>query len=167
MKKRARCSSRLWQISTKPCHAVRITEIGENCPRLTWKICMHWSMGCSLPMMTVAMNFFNAEARLSAAFLLVKHLDDCRPYADEIIFYQRVRKQILKTIPGRRLGRDLDRAIQDLVDDSLEPEGVVDIFKAAGIEKPDISILDDAFLQTFKDHPPESLQVKLLGTLTG
>jgi type I restriction enzyme R subunit len=42
---------------------------------------------------------------------------------------------------------------------------VVDIFKAAGIEKPDISILDDAFLQTFKDHPPESLQVKLLERL--
>jgi hypothetical protein len=58
--------------------------------------------------------------------------------------------------------RELDRAVQDLVDDSLEPQGVVDIFKAAGISKPDISILDDAFLQTFKDHPPESLQVKLL-----
>jgi len=41
----------------------------------------------------------------------------------------------------------------------------VDIFKAAGITRPDISILDDAFLQTFKDHPPESLQVKLLERL--
>ncbi len=109
--------------------------------------------------------FLQAEARLSAAFLLVKHLDDCRSYADEIIFYQRVRKQILKTLPGRRLGRELDRAIQDLVDDSLEPQGVVDIFKAAGIDKPDISILDDAFLQTFKDHPPESLQLRLLERL--
>jgi len=109
--------------------------------------------------------FLQAEVRLSAAFLLVKHLDDCRLYADEIIFYQRVRKQMLKTIPGRRPRRDLDRAVQDLVDDSLETQGVVDIFKAAGIARPDISILDDAFLQTFKDHPPESLQVKLLERL--
>ncbi len=109
--------------------------------------------------------FLQAEARLSSAFLLVMHLDDCRSYADEVIFYQRARKQMLKTLPGRRPGRDLDRAVQDLVDDSLEPQGVVDIFKAAGIDKPDISILDDAFLQTFKDHPPESLQVKLLERL--
>lgn len=109
--------------------------------------------------------FLQSEARLSASFLLVKHLDDCRQYADEIIFFQRVRKQIVKILPGRRPGRELDRAIQDLVDDSLQPQGVVDIFKAAGIEKPDISILDDAFLQTFKDHPPENLQVKLLERL--
>ena len=106
--------------------------------------------------------FLQAEARLSSAFLLVKHLDDCRGYADEIIFYQRVRKQMLKIFSGGYSQRELDHAVQDLVDDSLEPQGVVDIFQAAGIPKPDISILDDAFLQTFKDHPPESLQVKLL-----
>lgn len=110
-------------------------------------------------------NFLQAEARISSAFLLVKHLDDCRDYADEIIFYQRVRNQMLKTVSRRKNQRDLDRAVQDLVDDSLSPQGVVDIFKAAGIPKPDISILDDAFLQTFKDRPPQSLQVKLLERL--
>jgi type I restriction enzyme R subunit len=110
-------------------------------------------------------NFLQAEARISSAFLLVKHLDDCRDYVDEIIFYQRVRNQMLKTVSRRKNQRDLDRAVQDLVDDSLSPQGVVDIFKAAGIPKPDISILDDAFLQTFKDRPPQSLQVKLLERL--
>jgi type I restriction enzyme R subunit len=109
--------------------------------------------------------FLQAEVRISSAFLLVKHLDDCRFYADEIIFYQRVRKQMLKTMHAGRLGREIDSAIQDLVDDSLKPQGVVDIFKAAGIEKPDVSILDDNFLQTFKDRPPDSLQVKLLERL--
>lgn len=109
--------------------------------------------------------FLQVEVRLSSAFLLVKHLDDCRIYADEVIFHQRVRKQIMKTMPSRISSRDLDRAVQDLVDDSVQPQGVVDIFKAAGIAKPDISILDDAFLQTFRDNPPESLQVKLLERL--
>src|SRR5262249_36604250 len=46
--------------------------------------------------------FLAAESRASRAFLLVKHLDDCRPFADEVIFYQRVRRQLLKTIPGDR-----------------------------------------------------------------
>jgi type I restriction enzyme R subunit len=109
-------------------------------------------------------DFIQAEAVLSSAFLLVKHLDDCRQLADEIIFYQRVRKQILKTVSGRRTV-DLDRAVQDLVDDNIHTEGVVDIFNVAGIDKPDISILDDAFLQTFKDHPLENLRVRLLERL--
>jgi type I restriction enzyme R subunit len=109
--------------------------------------------------------FLQIEHRLSSAFLLVKHLDDCRPFADEIIFYQRVRKQLLKSIPGRKPPADLDQAVRDLVDDSVESEGVVDIFEAAGIEQQDISILDDAFLQTFKDQPMESLRLKLLEKL--
>lgn len=109
-------------------------------------------------------DFIQAEAVLASAFLLVKHLDDCRQLADEIIFYQRVRKQILKTTSGRRT-IDLDRAVQDLVDDNIHTEGVIDIFKVAGIDKPDISILDDAFLQTFKDHPLENLRVRLLERL--
>ena len=44
--------------------------------------------------------FLQAELRLTSAFLLVKHLDDCRGYADEVIFFQRVRKQIGKLTPG-------------------------------------------------------------------
>ena len=110
-------------------------------------------------------HFLQAETRLAHAYLLVKHLDDCRAFADEVIFYQRVRKQILKSIPGRRTENDVERAVRDLVDDSVGSEGVVDIFKAAGIENPDISILDDQFLQTFKDKPLENLRLKLLQKL--
>jgi type I restriction enzyme R subunit len=109
--------------------------------------------------------FLEAETRLSYAFLLVKHLDDCRPCADEVIFYQRVRKQIQKTLPGTRTPRELEKAVRDLVDDSVASEGVVDIFKTAGIERADISILDDAFLQTFKDRPFPNLRLKLLDRL--
>ena len=106
--------------------------------------------------------YLQAELRLSHAYLLVKHLDECRPYADELIFYQRVRKQILKTIPGRKTDRGVDKAVRDLVDDSVASEGVVDIFQSAGIERPDLSILDDEFLQTFKDKPLPNLRLKLL-----
>jgi type I restriction enzyme R subunit len=109
--------------------------------------------------------FLQAEARLSAAFLLVKHLDQCRDYADEVIFYQRARKQINKAVVGRKPPDDVERAVRDLVDDSIEPEGVVDIFQAAGIARADISILDEAFLQTFKDRPHENLRLALLQRL--
>ena len=42
---------------------------------------------------------------------------------------------------------------------------MIDVFAASGIEKPDISILDDDFLQTFKDKPHQNLRLKLLEKL--
>ncbi len=109
--------------------------------------------------------YLHAERQLSHVYLLVQHLDDCRPYADEIIFFQRVRNQLLKTLPGQKSPQELERAVRDLVDDSVGSEGVVDIFKVAGIEKADVSILDDRFLQTFKDRPLPNLRLKLLERL--
>ena len=109
-------------------------------------------------------HYLQAEHHLSRAFLLVRHLDDCRPFADEIIFYQRVRKQLVK-VHGQAAGQELDGAVRDLVDDAVESEGVVDIFAAAGMERADLSILDDDFLQTFKDKPQPNLRLKLLEQL--
>lgn len=109
--------------------------------------------------------FLLIEKRLTAAFLLVKHLADCRAHADEVVFYQRVRKQLTKALPGTKPKRDVETAVRDLVDDTIASNEVVDIFAAAGIEKMDISILDDKFLQTFKDRPLENLRLKLLEKL--
>jgi type I restriction enzyme R subunit len=110
--------------------------------------------------------FLAAESRLSKAFLLVKHLDDCRARADEVIYYQIIRKNVRKAQPGSQQKHDeLERAVRDLVDTSIATEGVVDIFAISGIEKPDISILDDEFLQTFKDKPHQNLRLKLLEKL--
>lgn len=61
--------------------------------------------------------------------------------------------------------QDVERAVKDLVDDSLGKEGVGDIFGVAGIETPDLSILDDEFLQTFKGRPQQNLRLKLLEKL--
>lgn len=109
--------------------------------------------------------FLLTEKRLTSAFLLVKYLNDCRAKADEVIFYQRVRKQLLKALPGKKPKRDLETAVRDLVDDVIDSDEVVDIFKTAGMEKADISILDDDFLQTFKDRPQVNLRLKLLEKL--
>jgi type I restriction enzyme R subunit len=88
-----------------------------------------------------------------------------RDNADEVLFCQRVRKQVLKTKPGTKVKKSLEDAVRDLVDDHVASEGVVDIFKLAGIDTPDISILDDRFLQTFQDRPHEDLRQKLLQKL--
>jgi type I restriction enzyme R subunit len=47
----------------------------------------------------------------------------------------------------------------------VAPEGVVDIFAAAGLEKPDISILSDEFLAEVRGMPQKNLAVELLRKL--
>jgi type I restriction enzyme R subunit len=110
--------------------------------------------------------FLAAEAKLNSAFSLVNHLPDSIGYADEVVFYQLLRKQLLKTTSGPTpQDQDRAKAVRDLLDRSIESKGVVDIFAAAGIEKADISILDESFLEEFKSHEQENLRVKLLAKI--
>jgi type I restriction enzyme R subunit len=108
-------------------------------------------------------DFLAGEARLNSAFSLVNHLADCSGYADEVVFYQLLRKQLNKTTsgPSPKNGQKAT-AVRDLLDRSIESKGVVDIFAAVGIEKADISILDEQFLEEFKSHEQENLRLKLL-----
>ncbi len=107
--------------------------------------------------------FLAGEARLNSAFSLINHLAECLTYADEVVFYQMLRKQLLKTTDGPTpKDEEKARAVRDLLDRSIESKGVVDIFAAAGIEKADISILDESFLEEFTTHEQENLRLRLL-----
>jgi len=108
-------------------------------------------------------DFLAAEARLNSAFSLVNHLPDCIGYADEVVFYQMLRKQLNKATSGPSpKDGETAKAVRDLLDRSIESKGIVDIFSAAGIDKPDISILDDKFLEEFKSHKFANLRLQLL-----
>ncbi len=111
-------------------------------------------------------DFLATEARLNSAFSLVNHLADCIGYADEVVFYQLLRKQLNKTTSGPSpKDEQKAKAVRELLDRSIESKGVVDIFAAAGIEKADISILDETFLEEFKSHEQENLRLKLLAKI--
>ena len=111
-------------------------------------------------------DFLTEEHRLSIAYSLVKHLPEGRSNTEEVAFCQLIRKQLRKLDPrARRSVEDLDRAVQDLLDDSIAAQPAVDIFAVAGLEKPDISILDETFLAGFKKAEHPDLQARLLEKL--
>jgi len=111
-------------------------------------------------------DFLATEARLNCAFSLVNHLPDCIGFADEVVFYQLLRKQLNKTTSGPSpKDEEKAKAVRDLLDRSIESKGVVDIFAAAGIEEADISILDEKFLEEFKSYEQQNLRLKLLAKL--
>jgi type I restriction enzyme R subunit len=105
---------------------------------------------------------------LRKAHSLIQHREEVEEHADEVAFYQLVRTQLKRTKEQSTREEDEERAqaIRDLVERSLEAEEAVDIYEAAGIDKPDISILDEAFLEEFKsEEEKQSLRMKLLEKL--
>ncbi len=113
-------------------------------------------------------NFLKTEKRLRKGHSLIQHREEVEEHADEVAFYQLVRTQLKRTKEQATREEDEERAqaIRDLVERSLEAEEAVDIYDAAGIDKPDISILDEAFLEEFKsEEEKQSLRMKLLEKL--
>lgn len=103
------------------------------------------------------------------AFALASSTPEAQKIKLEIAFFQTVKAALVKVerAGGQERDEDLEQAIRQLVDRAIAPEGVVDIFAAAGIDKPDISILSDAFLAEIKAMPRQNLAVELLRKLLG
>ncbi len=96
--------------------------------------------------------------------------DQAQRIKTEIAFFRTVKVALTKTTGRGDSGRDerLDLAIRQLVDQAIAPEGVVDIFAAAGLDKPDISglaILSDGFLAEIQGMPQRNLALELLRKL--
>ncbi len=112
--------------------------------------------------------YLEAVTALSKAFALAVPHEEAIKIRDDVGFFQEVRSSLAKaTVEGAgKTPEDLDTAIRQLVSRAVAPEGVVDIiFSAAGLKKPDISILSDDFLQEVRQLPHRNLAVELLRKL--
>jgi type I site-specific restriction-modification system R (restriction) subunit len=89
----------------------------------------------------------HAVQELSQAFALAVPHDEALRICDEVAFMQAVRAGLVKRAPGEaKTAEELDLAVRQIVSRAVASEGVVDIFAAAGLQKPDVSILSDEFL---------------------
>ncbi|PIQ82948.1 MAG: DEAD/DEAH box helicase [Candidatus Omnitrophica bacterium CG11_big_fil_rev_8_21_14_0_20_64_10] len=112
--------------------------------------------------------FLKTVAELSKAFALSVPHEKALAIQDEVGFFQAVRVAIVKNtgINGPGPSReDLDSAIQQIVSKAVSSDQVVDIFSAAGLKKPDISILSEVFLQELRGMPYKNLAVETLQKL--
>jgi len=107
-----------------------------------------------------------AVTELSKAFALAVPHEDALRIRDDVAFFQAVRVALAKRALGEAKTEDeLDHAIRQIVSQAIAPEGVVDIFAAAGLKKPDISILSDEFLAEVRGMPQKNLALELLRKL--
>ncbi|NEW92118.1 type I restriction endonuclease subunit R [Rhodopseudomonas sp. BR0M22] len=107
-----------------------------------------------------------AVDELSKAFALAVPHAEAIQIRDDVGFFQAVRAVLSKNETGeRKSSEDIDHAIRQIVSRAMVSDKVVDIFAAAGLKKPDISILSDEFLADVRAMPQRNLAVELLQKL--
>lgn len=110
--------------------------------------------------------YIRAVRELSQAFALAVPHEEALRIRDDVAFFQAVGTSLAKRAPGEpRPEEELDHAVRQIISRAVAPEGVLDIFAAAGLKKPDISILSDEFLAEVRKMPQKNLAVELLQKL--
>jgi len=103
---------------------------------------------------------------LSQAFALAVPHEEALRIRDDVAFFQAVRSVLAKGAPGERKSpEEIDHAIRQIVSRAVSADEVVDIFAAAGLKKPDISILSEEFLAEIRGLPQRNLAVEVLRKL--
>ncbi len=111
--------------------------------------------------------FIREVTLLSQAFALSIPHPRAMEIKDDIAFFQAVKARLLKfegTVTGKS-DIEIETAIKQIVDEAISSDKVMDIFEAAGMEKPDISILSDEFLLEVKGMKHQNLALELLKKL--
>lgn len=114
--------------------------------------------------------FIREVTLLSQAFALSIPHEKAMQIKDDVAFFQAVKARLVK-FEGTGTGRsdaDIETAIKQIVDEALSSDKVIDIFEAAGIDKPEISgleVLSDEFLQEVKGMKHQNLAFELLKKL--
>ena len=107
-----------------------------------------------------------AVRELSQAFALAVPHEEALRIRDEVAFFQAVQAALAKRAGAEtRSKEELDHAVRRIVSRAVAPDGVVDVFAAAGLAKPDLSILSDEFLAEVRRLPQRNLAVELLRKL--
>ncbi len=111
--------------------------------------------------------FLDCVTALTKAYALCSTLDEAHVFGPEIAFFQAVKAYINKPELSRMKFTDQQRelAIRQIMSRAVMSDGVMDIFSAVGMEKPNIGILSEEFLEEVRMMPQKNLAVELLERL--
>lgn len=111
--------------------------------------------------------YINEVTALSKAFAIAIPHDQAMDAKDEVSFFQAVKARLAK-FDGTGSGRtdeEIETTIRQVIDKALVSEQVIDVFDAAGIKKPDISILSEEFLMELKGMEHKNVALEVLKKL--
>ena len=111
--------------------------------------------------------YINAVTALSKAFAIAIPHDQAMDVKDEVGFFQAVKARLVK-FDGTGSGRtdeELETTIRQVIDQALVSEKVIDVYDAAGIKKPDISVLSEDFMLELKGMQHKNVVIEVLKKL--
>ncbi|WP_106399973.1 type I restriction endonuclease subunit R [Actinocorallia populi] len=112
--------------------------------------------------------FRAASGKLERLYALCSRATDLSGYRDDIAYFVAVRVWMAKFDAEERRARglpipkDVELYLRRLTQESIESDGIIDIYGAAGIEKPDLSNLSEDFLQRMRDARNPNLAIEAL-----
>jgi type I restriction enzyme R subunit len=111
--------------------------------------------------------FIDEVTTLSKAFAIAIPNDQAMDAKDEVAFFQAIKARLSKFDGGGsgKTNEELETAIRQVIDKALVSEKVIDIFDAAGIKKPDISILSEEFLLEIKNMQHKNVALEVIKKL--
>lgn len=111
--------------------------------------------------------YLELSGRLYKLFALVMPHKEANDIRDEIEFFEGIRRGIIKNtiVDPVYIDKKTESAIRDLISKNIAAEGVIDIFAQYRKEKPDISILDDKFLEDIKNSRFKNLTIEAVHKL--
>ena len=110
--------------------------------------------------------FINAVTALSKAFAVSMPHPKVLEIKEEVAFFQSVKARLVKfNRGGGKNFTEINTAVKQLIDKAIVSDGVIDIFDAAGIKKPDISILSEEFLQEVRNMKYKNIALEVLKKL--
>ncbi|MEY3121372.1 MAG: hypothetical protein RI993_197 [Pseudomonadota bacterium] len=111
--------------------------------------------------------YINEITALSQAFAIAIPHEQALDAKDEVAFFQAVKARLSKfdSTGGGKTNEDIETTIRQVIDRALVSEQVIDVFDAAGIKKPNISILSDDFLAELKDYQHKNVALEVLKKL--
>ncbi len=111
--------------------------------------------------------FLDAMAAITKAFSLCSTLDEAAPLRKEIAFFSAIKAAIIKhtTVDKKRTEEEKNSVLKQILDNAIIAGGVADIFELAGLDKPNMSLMSDEFLEDVRRMPSRNLAVELLEKL--
>lgn len=111
--------------------------------------------------------FINEVTSLSKVFAIAIPHEEAVDVKDEVAFFQAVKARLVKfeTTGSGRSNEELETTIRQVIDKALVSDQVIDVFDAAGIKKPDISILSEEFLLEIKNMEHKNVALEVLRKL--
>lgn len=111
--------------------------------------------------------YINEVTMLSQTFAIAIPHEKAMDVKDEVAFFQAVKARLAKfdSTGEGKTNEEIETTIRQVIDKALVSEQVIDIFDAAGIKKPDISILSDEFLMELKNHEHKNIALEVLKKL--